>query len=102
MELYDGSGSNGTLLETVGLSAGASSNNRYMHSELPFDGSLYLSVVAGAVKGLVTVRYLGPGEPHLPVFVAITLDDIAELEGTTLPAIVSAASGAAPGAAPTG
>jgi hypothetical protein len=36
------------------------------------------------VEGAVVVQYLGPGDPELEPVLALTLSDIAEVEGVSL------------------
>jgi hypothetical protein len=56
-ELYDGSGVNGTLIDTIALSAGQSTRDYYRLHEYPYFGGLYLDVISGDITGLVVVGH---------------------------------------------
>lgn len=98
--LFDGSSPNGILAGTYNIASGDDQENRYTRGEFIFQGSLYMQLVSGTLEGLVVVQFLGPGQPYLDPMLAITLSDLAELEGTTLPAAVAAAGSPAGGATP--
>lgn len=67
VEVYDGSGTNGVLLDVITLSPNQSARDPYRVDEYPYYGGLYISVVAGSVKGSFTVwhwhDYENVGEP---------------------------------------
>ena len=60
--LWDGSGANGQLLDTISLAAGQSTRDYYRIGEYPFDNGLYLQVVAGSVVGAIVVAHHDQGE----------------------------------------
>lgn len=80
VQLFDGTSTGGTLLDSISLAPSESCRDNYRHGEYPFYGSLYLNLVSGAVEGNITGQYIGPGEPELEAFLAITLADIAAAE----------------------
>jgi hypothetical protein len=82
--LWDGTNTTGVLLDSISLAPQESARDQYRQEEYHFEGSLYLQVVSGAFEGSVTVQFLGPGEAPLHVVLAITLDDVLELEQGTL------------------
>ena len=55
VEVYDGSGTNGVLIDSINLASGASLEVRFNPWDYPFDGGLYLSVVSGSVRGSFTI-----------------------------------------------
>lgn len=85
VELFDGNGTGGALAFTLQLAATASQQDRYTRGEFMFDGGLYFNLVAGAVEGVIVVQYLGPGEPYLEPMLALSLDDLAAIEGVAVP-----------------
>lgn len=55
-DIYDGYGVGGILLDTISLTAGQSTRDRYEHEEYVFDNGLYLNVVSGTFKASFTVH----------------------------------------------
>lgn len=53
IELYDGSSPAGVLLATLTLTQAQSQQDWFGHHGIPYRGGLYLSVVAGTVKGQI-------------------------------------------------
>jgi hypothetical protein len=70
-ELYDGSGVNGKLLDSVSLTPGQSTRDVYAGWEYFFETGLYLSVVSGTFKGTIVIEnsddWSQEGEPVLMV-----------------------------------
>jgi hypothetical protein len=75
-QLFDGTGTNGVLLDSIALSPGQSTRDPYKCWEYPYESSLYLNVLAGSFEGCIVVQYLGPGVPELEEVLAITLSDL--------------------------
>lgn len=59
---YDGSSADGILLDVISLSAGQSTRDYYRLYQYPFEGGLYLDVIAGTVTGTVVVVHHDYGE----------------------------------------
>jgi hypothetical protein len=55
IDVYDGSGTGGILIDSIALSAGQSTRDYYLKDEYPYDGGLFLNVT-GACKGTYVVR----------------------------------------------
>lgn len=74
-QLFDGSGPNGTLLDTIALSAGQSTRDTYIRDEYDYYGGLYLNVISGTFEGVMVVHHLGEGQHDgLPVVIVGQLD----------------------------
>jgi hypothetical protein len=55
--VYDGSGTDGQILDTVALSASQSTRDYYRCHEYPFHNGLFIDVVSGTFLGAVTVQH---------------------------------------------
>ena len=71
LDIYDGTGTGGVLIDTISLTAGQSTRDYYRGWEYPFDGGLYLNVVSGSFKGVFVVEHSDDwsreGEPMILV-----------------------------------
>jgi hypothetical protein len=71
LDVYDGTGTGGVLLDTISLSAGQSTRDYYRLHQYPYYGGLFLDVVSGSFKGTFTVahsdHWATEGEPVLMV-----------------------------------
>lgn len=57
IEVYDGTSVNGILLDSIALTAGQSTRERFEEAEYCFDGGLFVNVVSGQVKGTIVVKH---------------------------------------------
>jgi hypothetical protein len=74
-QLFDGTGTNGQLVDTIALSAGQSTRDQYRIHEYPFYNGLYLNVINGTFEGAMTVHLSDDWDTEgEPVIIIGTLD----------------------------
>jgi hypothetical protein len=87
-QLFDGSGTNGSLIESFSLAPQESARDFYAHDEYPFYVGLFVNIVSGAFEGGIVVQFIGPGFPSLPAVLAVSLADLeAEAAAAAPPAV---------------
>lgn len=69
VRLYDGSGTGGALIETISLSPGQSTRDRYNYGEFEYEAGLYMSVVSGTFEYAIELNpyYQGYTPEVVPV-----------------------------------
>ena len=84
LQVWDGTGTDGILLDTITLSADQSTRDYYKLYQYPYYGGLYLDVLAGTFEGSVVVVHCGQldvlGEP-----VVMVNPEVLALDFTTAP-----------------